>query len=166
MFKRILVASDLADQSATALSLARQLGVETGAWIIALHVLAMPEALRPLAGPKFLADVAAYRKVLERQVAAAKERLEACIDKSGLNRTFTRCMVRTGAPASVIANVADELDADLIIVGRGRDGRLGPVAEHTVRLVGRTVMVAPVRRKRRAKKRLPTSIRQPRRVAA
>ena len=53
--------------------------------------------------------------------------------------------MRVGKPAEVIAAAADELGADLIVVARGRGGRLGPNTERLVRMAGRTVLVAPVR---------------------
>lgn len=166
MFKRILVATDLSEQSSTALSLTRQLAVETGASVIALYVLPMPAALRPFAGPNFRTDLANYRAVIERQLEAATRRLETWVEKAGLDRDGTRLLTRAGTPATTISDVANELDADLIIVGRGAGGRLGPVAEHTVRLVGKTVMVAPVQRKRRAVRSLPASTRRLGRVRA
>lgn len=161
MFRKLLVATDLTEQSRTAMTLARDLAVETGAAVIALYVLPMPEAIRPLAGAEFRADLAAYRVVLDRQLADAQDRLEREVKTARLNPLDTRCMTRPGSPATTIAAVADDLGVDLIVVGRGTDGRLGPVAEHTVRLVGKTVIVAPVQRKRRATRGLPSSLRRP-----
>jgi nucleotide-binding universal stress UspA family protein len=160
MFKRILVAVDLTEQSRTALSLTRQLAIETGASAIALYVVPMPPAIRPVAGPAFRADLATYRSVVERQLTDARRRLEAEVKVSRLDPRATRCVTRAGLPSQKIAEVADELGADLIVVGRGTNGRLGPVAEHTVRLAGKTVMVAPVPRKRRATRSLPSHTRR------
>lgn len=159
MFKRILVASDLTEQTRAAVTLARQLAVETGASIIALHVVAMPK-LRPFAGPTFRTDLASYRSLIDRQLETAGTALRSQLEDANVNMRNAHVEVRVGVPASMIATIADELNVDLIIVGRGRGGRLGPVAEHTVRLVGRTVMVAPVPKKRRARRPLPASTRR------
>ncbi len=161
MFKRILIASDLTEQSSTAVSYARQLAVETGASIIALHVVAMPVALRRIGVAAPRSDAESYRALVARQLATSEPVLRAQLEKARVNVARARVLVRAGLPALVIAEVVDELDIDLIVVGRGRGGRLGPVAEHTVRLVGRTVMVVPVEKKRRARRGLPTSRRRP-----
>lgn len=120
----------------------------------------MAAALRPLSGPTFRADLANYRGLLQRQLEASQQRLEVQAEKAGLHVDDIRCVVRAGAPATVIAAVAGELDADLIIVGRGSGGKLGSVAEHTVRLVGRLVLVAPVLQTSRRRARLPISARR------
>ncbi|MEO6775805.1 MAG: universal stress protein [Kofleriaceae bacterium] len=157
MFKRVLVACDLTEQSTTAIGLTRQLAIETGASVVAVHIVDMPNTLRPFAGPSFRTDLASYRAVVARQLATAEDRLRTQLEQAAIRMTDTRIIVRAGTPAPLVAAIAEEVGADLIVVGRGRDGRLGPVAEHTVRLVGRTVMVAPVYKKPRAKRPLPAS---------
>lgn len=161
MFKRILVASDLTEQSTGALKLAWRLAEAAEGTVVVLHVVAMPAALRPWAGPMFRADLASYQTILDRQFEAARQRLESSASKAGVDPEHARFIVLAGSPASVIAKVADDVNADLIVVGRGTGGKLGPVAEHTVRLVGRTVMVAPVARAGAAARRLPISGRRP-----
>lgn len=161
MFKRILVASDLTDQTVVALKFARRLADDSGAALIVLHVIPMPAALKAWAGPAFRKDLAHYRDMLDRQTEASQAQLETQARAAGLDIERTRFVVRAGTPGTMIATVADTLEADLIIVGRGSGGRLGPVAEHTVRLAGRTVLVAPVNRMRSALRRIPVSTRRP-----
>lgn len=159
MFRRLLVASDLTAQSQTALSLAHRLSIETGAAVSVIHVVEMAAILRPFAGPTFRTDLANYRALLERQIGNARKELQAQAERAGMKGRDVSYIVRAGLPSAVIVAVVDEIDADLIVIGRGREGRLGPVAEHTVRLVGRSVLVAPVHRKARAQRCLPSSSR-------
>ncbi|MEO8843344.1 MAG: universal stress protein [Kofleriaceae bacterium] len=126
----------------------------------------MPETLRPFPGPSFRADLANYRAVVTRQLSTAERQVRTQLEQAAIRMTDTRIIVRAGTPAPLVAAIAEEVRADLIVVGRGRDGRLGPVSEHTVRLVGRTVMVAPVYKRPRAKRQLPASTRQPARIRA
>jgi nucleotide-binding universal stress UspA family protein len=161
MFKRILIASDVTDQSRKALLYTRQLAVETGAAIFAIHVVPMPVALRRIGVAAIRDDVLSYRSLVARQLQASERALRAQLEQARVDVDDARVIVRAGMPALVIAEVVEDLDIDLIVVGRGSRGRLGPVAEHTVRLVGRTVMVVPVEKKPRARRPLPTSQRRP-----
>lgn len=161
VFKRILVASDLTEQSIVALEFARSLADDASAALIVLHVVPMPAALKSWAGPEFRRALAHYRDMLDCQTKASQVELETQARAAGLDVERTRLVVRAGAPATMIATVADTLEADLIIVGRGSGGRLGPVAEHTTQLAGRTVLVAPVNRMRSALRRIPVSTRRP-----
>jgi nucleotide-binding universal stress UspA family protein len=156
MFQRILVASDLTPQSLSALRLARGLGDTFGGKLTVAHVVSMPSELRRWRGSVFRDDLKAYQAVLERQTQAASTELDRQVTTVGLASTRgVRLVVRSGAPAAVLAELVEEFDSDLVIVARGSGGKLGPVAEQLVRLVGRTVLVAPVRGKRAATIGLP-----------
>jgi nucleotide-binding universal stress UspA family protein len=156
MFQRILVASDLTPQSTAAMRLARGLGQALGSKLVVAHVVPMPSELKRWSGAVFGDDLKAYKAVLERQSRAATKELDRQVTTAGLASTRgVRAVVRSGLPAPVLAKLVEELDADLVIVARGRGGKLGPVAEQLVRLVGRTVLVAPVRGKRGATLGLP-----------
>ena len=59
-------------------------------------------------------------------------------------------LIRTGKPADEIITAADELDADLVVMGtRGKTGLqhmiMGSVTEKVVHLINRPVLAVPVR---------------------
>lgn len=141
-----MIATDLTAQSASALRLAGAIGQNFGAEIVVAHVVPMPGALRRWSHPSFRADLKSYGTVLTNQCTAAERDLERQVSTAGLSSVRgVRTVVESGRPAPTLARLVEELNADLIIVGRGRGGKLGPVAEQLVRLIGRTVLVAPVR---------------------
>jgi len=163
VFNRIIVATDLTAQSKEAFLLAKRMLSPTGR-LTAVHVLGMPRSLGRWRGVTPASDVRSYRELLDRQIEGARSQLVrqvAGFDMDGC----TDVQIRVGDPATHIARLADRLRAEVILVGRGAGGELGPVAEAVVRLSGRTVMVAPVPSPRRKRRKLPTSHR-PRRLAA
>lgn len=146
MFKRVLVGTDLLPQSSVALRMGNALARANGAALVALHVVPMPAELRRWGDDLFKSELQSYRKILDRQAAAARADLEKAVAR--VSKRAVRpvlCLVRVGKPAEVIAATADEIGADLIVVARGRDGVLGANTERLVRMAGRTVLVAPVR---------------------
>lgn len=163
MFHRILVGSDLSSQSSGALRLAQGLGQTFDAHIVVAHVVMMPAALQGWGSVGFRNDLKTYGSLLERQLAAARTHLERQVTTARLaSAGGVELVVRSGSPAPILAALVEELDADLVIVARGAGGKLGPVAEQLVRLVGRTVLVAPVRLRRGAVLPLPTTRPAPR----
>lgn len=146
MFKRILVGYDLSEQSRRALALAGGLARAFTSQLTVLHVVPMPPVLRRWSTAESARDLERYEVLLRRQLANAQQDLE--------RRAFRavaapigdlRCVVRAGAVPDVLVEVADRIDADLIVVGRGKRGVLGPTPERVVRLAGRAVLVAPVK---------------------
>ena len=148
VFRHILVASDLTAQSAQALRLADGLASSFGSRIVVAHVLPMAPELRRWSNPEFRDDLRAYDLLLRRQLKAAEKALDRQVGAAGLaSGRGVKCVARSGDAAPVLAKLVAELDADLVIVARGKGGKLGPVAERLVRIVGRAVLVAPVRGK-------------------
>jgi nucleotide-binding universal stress UspA family protein len=145
MFKKILIATDLANKSATALQMALALAASSGASVLVVHAVGLPAELRRWAAPVFRSDLKLYGELLDRQIDAARAALEKELGPARKRKSDIRCVVKGGTPAEVVADVADETGADLIVVGRGRHGLLGSTAERIVRMAGRTVLVAPVR---------------------
>lgn len=144
MYQRILVASDLSRQSASALRAAAEIGRAFGPKITIAHVIAMPPALRRWKAAVFRSDLETYHDLLKRQVASATEELDRQVSASGIvSKRGVHVVVRTGDPAPVLAEFANTLSVDLVIAARGRGGVLGSVAEKMVRLVGRSVLVTP-----------------------
>lgn len=139
---RVLVASDLSDPSLPALSAAADEAERTGAQVTALHCL---EPLAVAAGPEY---GVAYAPVVPPEVLAetranARERLAQAVQQRSLR---AEQQVVEGPPAATIVATAEELGADLIVIGtRGRTGvrrvLLGSVAESVVRHAPCSVLV-------------------------
>jgi nucleotide-binding universal stress UspA family protein len=149
MFKVILACTDLTPLSDDALRDAFQLAKINHASVVALHVVPLPTELRHWSAPLFNEDMKTYREFVARQLASARQALGRQLAALGVpaSETAAELTVRSGVPAEVIAATADELGVDLIVIARGRGGKLGSTTEHVVRLAGRTVLVAPARAK-------------------
>jgi nucleotide-binding universal stress UspA family protein len=82
--------------------------------------------------------------MVRRLSAAAQTEVERTVRRKGVVAVGeARCVVRVGEAAVELVDVAEREGSDLIVVGRGRGGQLGPVAERLVRMAGRAVLVAP-----------------------
>jgi nucleotide-binding universal stress UspA family protein len=147
MFQKILACTDLTAMSLDALRASLELAHTNAAALIVLHVVPLPVALRHWWAPMFSDDARVYRELVEHQMAGARRRLDRQLAALGVSASqpTVAVMVKAGAAAAVIAATARDLGADLIVVARGRGGKLGSTSEHVVRLVGRTVLVAPVK---------------------
>jgi nucleotide-binding universal stress UspA family protein len=168
MFKKILACSDLTAGSAAAIKGALALSPLHQASICAIHVVPLPSQIRRWAAPVFKNDQKVYYELLARQMEQAQQELERQVRRLAGGAAPGGLLVRIGAgdAASVIAAAADELQADLIIVARGRRGILGRVAEQVVRMTGRTVLVVPGKSKTSAAQRAPLpEEKRPRRTA-
>jgi nucleotide-binding universal stress UspA family protein len=151
MYQRILVASDLTQQSISSLRAAAELGRAFGPKITVAHVIAMPPVLRRWKSDVFREDLDTYHELLARQVGSATAELERQVSSAGLvSKRGVKIVVRAGDPAPILAELAAALGADLVIASRGRAGVLGSVAERLVRLVGRSVLVTPAPSRRAA----------------
>jgi nucleotide-binding universal stress UspA family protein len=145
MFRTIVVCTDLTAVSLVALRMAVKLARDNDATLTALHVVPLPPALKHWSAPEFRTDLKLYRELLGRQLEAHVLELRRQVAAAGAGDLEVTYLVKAGLPAEVIATTADELGADLIVVARGRGGQLGSTTAHTVRLAGRTVLVAPVK---------------------
>ena len=131
-FRKILVPIDFSDHSAAALDLAIDLARTTGAKLHLLHCYPVdPGAISP------------YGIVLpegfDRDVRdAAGKQLARWSDKAGAAKVPVEQHLSPMFPAEVIVQLADELGADLIVMGtRGLAGLrhvlLGSIAERVLR---------------------------------
>lgn len=138
-FHRILVATDFAESAERALAWGVQLARQHGAELILLHVYM---------------DLPAYPEITAGQVEAIYEEQRRWIEEALERRARSargegvraRAILRTGPPASTIAETATEEGADLLLVGtQGRSGLdrliVGSVAERVVRLATCPVLV-------------------------
>jgi nucleotide-binding universal stress UspA family protein len=146
MFQKILVASDLTDASLPALRLALSLAVQHKASLTAVHAAeAKTIHFSSLAAgeEEFLA------KITEREGEAAKQRLEAQVEKAKAGHfegAIVEIFLLHGHPTEVIPAHAGTVQADLLVVGtHGRTGHqhalLGSVAERIVRVAPCPVLV-------------------------
>jgi nucleotide-binding universal stress UspA family protein len=130
--KRILCPTDFSDASSAALGAAIDLAKEFGASLMLFHAHAVPaymfpDGMMPVT-PQALSE-------LERSIEAELRRLAARAEAAGI-AVETRHAI--GVAWSEICRVADELSADMIVLGtHGRTGLrhvpLGSTAEKVVR---------------------------------
>jgi nucleotide-binding universal stress UspA family protein len=138
-FRRILVPIDFTDVSTHALDWALELAASVGASITVMHSYAIPMVGFPdgalIPTPQVATDLA----------EAAQKALDAAVQGRRGGAVPLDAVLREGEAWEEIVSVADEIDADLIVVGtHGRHGLaralLGSVAEHVVRTSHRPVL--------------------------
>lgn len=136
-FSRILAAVDFSSASALALDNAARLARRLGAELMVVHVHQVPAAAFA-DGTGDGGDEAVVRR-LERE-------LEVFAREHGGAGIAFECGVSQGEPAFEIVRAAEDLKADLIVVGtHGRGGLahmvMGSVAEDVIRRAGVPVLV-------------------------
>jgi nucleotide-binding universal stress UspA family protein len=139
-FKTILVGADFEPPSLAALDWAIDLASRVGASVVVLHTCEIPVVGIPDGAFIASAEYAA------RLMNAADEALAAAIRPRQGRGVELTSLLRQGVPWETIHQVADDLDASLIVVGtHGRKGLshalLGSVAEKTIRTARRPVVV-------------------------
>jgi len=93
----------------------------------------VPEDRQWLA-PFFDDELQAYRDIAGHEAAAAALLLQRQIAEAGVVEAIPNTLVRAGNAATVVIAAAEEVKADLIVLGtRGRTDDLGSVAECVVR---------------------------------
>jgi nucleotide-binding universal stress UspA family protein len=140
LLERILVAVDGSPGSARAVAWAAELAAELDAEVVAVHALGLLEEVEP--GRKVPAQ--AHREEIRRRFEA-----EWCAPLD-LQRVHGRRMLRDGAPVTVLLDLADEVDADLIVLGsRGLggypDALLGSTSTQVAQRSTRPVTIIPGR---------------------
>jgi nucleotide-binding universal stress UspA family protein len=131
-FARILVASDFSDSSLQALEYALLIAEKFGSELTLLHCWEAPN-YSYAAGLNFPIDVTTS---IER---AATARLAEATAQLKLRFPGAKSVLRAGVPWREVLTTAEELKADLIVMGtQGRQGferaLLGSVAEKVVRM--------------------------------
>jgi universal stress protein A len=131
--RTILVPSDFSSCAAAALRYAVSLATKLGATIHVVHVTPLPMLAVPDGGIMLPADILA-------QMSSEADRALGKLRKEwGEQGVTLHTHVAEGAPQHEIARVAQELKADLVVIGtHGRSGLahmfMGSVAERVVRL--------------------------------
>jgi nucleotide-binding universal stress UspA family protein len=138
-FRRILVPVDFTDVSTHALDWAIELAASVGASVTVMHSYVIPMVGFPDGALIPTAQVATGLG------EAAQAGLEKAVEGRRGGAVKLDTVLREGEAWEEIVNVADEIDADLIVVGpHGRHGLaralLGSVAEHVVRTSHRPVL--------------------------
>jgi nucleotide-binding universal stress UspA family protein len=144
MFRKILCATDLSPTSEPALRAALDLGRKLDAMVYVLYVVEPPYRAAPWFVPASLErDV--IQTMWKRQEEAALEQAKRQISEVAVDGARSEPLVRTGIPVDVILSTANDVGAELIVVGtHGRTGlkhlALGSVAELVVRTAVRPVL--------------------------
>lgn len=134
-YASILCCTDLSHNSELAFKEAHHLASLTGARLVLLHVI------HSAVGEAALAIPAAQRE------AEAEEALQRLKETYGKDGAEFEIVVRIGDVMSEIRDFADEMRADLIVVGARGVGRLegflggGSIAEHIVRKTHVSILV-------------------------
>lgn len=127
---KLLVASDLSARSELALQRALSLAEQLDAELSVLHVI----------------DDDLPRTIQNLHKDNARDVLHESIKDSGKRPRSVKVLVRTGDPFRTVCNAADEMDADLIVMGAHRrdllkDTFVGTTAERIMRLSRRPVLM-------------------------
>jgi nucleotide-binding universal stress UspA family protein len=137
--RRILVPTDFTETSQHALEWAITLAGRLGASITVMHSYEIPIAGFPDASIVATPDLAA------RISEASQEALDKAVDAHRDRGIPLDALLREGVAWEEINAVAEEIDADLVVIGtHGRRGLaralLGSVAEHVVRTGRRPIV--------------------------
>jgi nucleotide-binding universal stress UspA family protein len=141
MFKTIVFGTDGSAGSDAAYEIVRELAMCSGAQVFAVHVI---EIVGGKGGRYPLA-------IDEDRIEADAQRQVDELRSAGVGAEVIVEQVDHGGPARMIANIADKVDADLIVVGnRGRS----PIAElftgsvpiRLLEMAHRPLLVVPARR--------------------
>ncbi len=116
--RTILVPVDFTEASDAAIDHALKLAEDLGASVVLVHVLEQTYA------EGFL-DTPAKTALREEALASAKKRLDATIRKRGRCLAPIERVVIAGKPEYEILNLAEDLNVDLIVLGRRRMNLLG-----------------------------------------
>ena len=142
--KKIVVGTDFSEPSEIAVEQAMHIARHTGASLTLVHA-GQPKADADV--PDSLVGVEEFDTLVEESAAENRTELDALRERlSGSGVDVSQAVVE-GFPDTVLCEVADDVNADLLVTGtHGRSGLkrilLGSVAERVVRLSRRPVLVA------------------------
>ena len=143
-YQKILIAVDLTDEAEEVFAAARNVAQDQGGANMAACTI-----VRPLArtyGGLDMANVVAGAPFEDEMRGQAREKLQALGQEFGLDEQNT--YVRMGAPAAEIRALAEEISADLIVIGtHGRHGLgllLGSTANAVLHGVDCDVLVVKI----------------------
>ncbi len=140
MFKKIIWATDGSDNANRALGLAKELATQNGSVLLAVH------SIVELAGPGSHGAFPEHADEGEREAKIAKQVAE--LKEQGVDAQVKIVESRVVGPAQTLAKLAEEEDADLIVVGtRGETVLagllLGSVTQRLLHLAPCPVLAVP-----------------------
>jgi nucleotide-binding universal stress UspA family protein len=146
--RRILVPLDFSPSADQALSYARAFAIDFGASLHLVHVVEDRLLSSPWPNEVYQGSLYGLR---ERLIKEAEKRLSDCASSVRTNGLRVTLDVLIGAPSHTIVDTANDLDADLIVMGtHGRTGIshlfIGSVAERVVRHAACPVLVVGSRK--------------------
>jgi nucleotide-binding universal stress UspA family protein len=138
LFKRIVCAIDFSDCSMHALNFAASLAQEADAHLTVVHVIELPPDVPREVHEKVLAGPGSLREYIALTEEDRRRRLKDAIPDSVRAYCTVNTVLVTGRPYREILRVAEEQQAELLVVGihgRGTVDRLlfGSTAQHLVR---------------------------------
>ncbi|WP_340616522.1 universal stress protein [Xenorhabdus entomophaga] len=115
MYKTILVPVDISEEDLTnkAVGSALKIARETGAKLHFLHVL-------PISSAIINAYALGYMEIKDRATIKAEQDLGKLVDSLGLPNDRIAYSIAFGSPRDEITAAADEIGADLIVIGSRR----------------------------------------------
>lgn len=130
MYKRILVAIDLSEEANRLLEKGTELAAQHGATLDVVHVMDWPlTGFDPVVGYSSISD----ESLLEGMASS----IQKITEKYGVAASNTHSLL--GQPSSMVANLASQLQTDLVIVGshgkRGWRVLLGSTASAILHVV-------------------------------
>ncbi len=139
LFNRIVVATDFSEVSDAAVDYAVELAKTYGATVTLVHVYALPVYGFPSGALITTPEMAT------RLMAGAQEGATAACARVASSGVDIKPIVREGLAWEEVHKIADEVDADLVVIGtHGRKGiahaLLGSVAEKIVRTATRPIL--------------------------
>lgn len=149
-YRRVLIAVDLSACSGDAAQAVRELGLEEKVAVSVVHVFDAPAS-------GLMRRASSTDDQIKDYIADEKERasgeLKTFLDQVGLNPVQEMLTPAEASVANTICAVADNVPAELVVVGtHGRTGVgklfLGSVAEEVLRIADRDVLAVSPRRKR------------------
>lgn len=137
MFEKIVLCLDGSEGSERAVPVAVELAKREGAEVVIAHV---EEKLAAKGGPDVQAD--------EDEIQASVRRRAKELSDVGVRASVKVATVMPGGPAHAISRIADEVDADLIVLGtRGHSAvaglLLGGVTQRLLHIANRPVLAVP-----------------------
>ena len=139
-YQQLLVAVDFSGPSIRALQVARDIGKRLNARLNIVHFVPMRIADMGMEG-----GVGFTEEMHQSELAEAKVKLENLVKDHTMADDDVKQFLRTGEPAADMGAMANEIGADMIVIGtHGRTGLkhllLGSVAEHILRSADVPVM--------------------------
>ena len=144
--KKILLGTDFSGEAGVALEHALRIARHAGAELIVSHAgAALDPADEALAAET--SALAEFRRILAETEAASRGHLDQIVQRARAAGLQATELVVDGAAAAALCEAAEQVDADLLVIGtHGHTGftrfLLGSVAERVVRLSSRHVLVA------------------------